>query len=83
VFSVEGEFIRHVGVGVLSGPMGVAASAFDELVVADAGNHRVAVFSAAGDLAMSMTLVGVTGVVIHGGTIVAQHFDGERCVIFT
>ncbi len=38
VFSVEGEFVRHVGVGVLSGPHGVACSAFDELVVSDFGN---------------------------------------------
>jgi DNA-binding beta-propeller fold protein YncE len=56
VFSVEGEFIRHVGVGVLGRPHGVAASAFDELVVADKGNDRVAVFSAAGDLVTTMAV---------------------------
>jgi DNA-binding beta-propeller fold protein YncE len=39
VFSVDGEFIRHVGVGVLSHPHSVACSAFDELVVADYGNN--------------------------------------------
>ncbi len=32
VFSVEGEFIRHVGVDQLGLPLGVACSAFDELV---------------------------------------------------
>jgi hypothetical protein len=50
VFSVDGEFIRHVGVGVLRDPQGVAASAFDELVVADYGRRRIRVFSSAGDL---------------------------------
>jgi hypothetical protein len=46
VFSVEGEFVRHVGVGELSLPSGVACSAFDEIVVADTNNLRVVVFSA-------------------------------------
>jgi hypothetical protein len=50
VFSVDGEFIRHVGVGVLSHPMGVAVSAFDELVVADSSNGCLRVFSSTGDL---------------------------------
>jgi hypothetical protein len=44
VFSVEGEFVRHVAGGELHGPSGVARSAFDELVVVDYGN--VVVFSA-------------------------------------
>jgi hypothetical protein len=35
LFSVDGEFMHHIGVSVLRGPQGVAASAFDELVVAD------------------------------------------------
>jgi hypothetical protein len=37
VVSADANFIRHVGVGGLSGPIGygVAASAFDELVVTD------------------------------------------------
>jgi DNA-binding beta-propeller fold protein YncE len=50
VFSVDGEFIRHVGEGVLRQPCGVACSPHDELVVADYGNARLRVFSAAGDL---------------------------------
>jgi DNA-binding beta-propeller fold protein YncE len=44
VFSVDGEFVRHVGVGVLHFPRGVACSAFDELVVAN-GSDCVVVFS--------------------------------------
>jgi hypothetical protein len=31
VFSVDGAFIRHVGVGVLVDPVGIACSAYDEL----------------------------------------------------
>jgi hypothetical protein len=46
VFSVEGEFVRHVGVGELSSAQGVACSAFGELVVADTHNDRIVVFSA-------------------------------------
>jgi hypothetical protein len=58
VFSIDGEFIRHVGVGVLNYPMGVAASAFDELVVADRRNRRLRVFSSTGDLLASVGVLG-------------------------
>jgi hypothetical protein len=49
VFSVECEFVRHVGVGKLKWPAGVACSSFDELVVVDKDNDRVVVFSASGE----------------------------------
>jgi DNA-binding beta-propeller fold protein YncE len=81
VFSVEGEFIRHVGVGVLRRPFGVACSAFDELVVADTRNNRVAVFSASGELLKKMECERVTSVAISGGTIFAA--GNEKCVVFT
>jgi hypothetical protein len=71
VFSVDGEFIRHVGVGVLSHPEGVAASAFDELVVADYGNRRLCVFSSTGDLLATVGDGGFTGVAVHGSTVFA------------
>jgi DNA-binding beta-propeller fold protein YncE len=82
VFSVEGEFIRHVGVGQLRSPTGVACSAFDELVVADYGNDRVVVFSASGELLKTMECERVTGVTINGGTIFA-HTRYMKCVVFT
>jgi DNA-binding beta-propeller fold protein YncE len=82
VFSVEGEFIRHVGVGVLGRPHGVAASAFDELVVADKGNHRVVVFNSAGDVVTTVAVGAASGVVIHGGAVFAQSYGGEKCVVF-
>jgi tripartite motif-containing protein 2/3/tripartite motif-containing protein 71 len=81
VFSVEGEFIRHVGVGQLDSPTGVACSAFDELVVADTRNDRVVVFSASGELLKTMECERVTSVAINGGTIFAH--GNEKCVVFT
>jgi tripartite motif-containing protein 71 len=82
VFSVEGEFVRHVGVGELNGPTGVACSAFDEIVVADYGSNRVVVFSASGELLKTMTAGDFTGVAIHGGTIFAQDRDNSKCILF-
>jgi tripartite motif-containing protein 2/3 len=85
VFSVEGEFIRHVGVCVLVFPCGVAASCFDELVVADKDNSRVAVFSDAGILVTTMAVNAVMGVVIHSGAVLAltPSYGGQECVVFT
>jgi DNA-binding beta-propeller fold protein YncE len=82
VFSVEGEFVRHVGVGVLKYPYGVACSAFDELVVADNGNKRVAVFSGSGELLTTMGRSPFTGVALHGCTIFAQDHNSAKCVVF-
>jgi hypothetical protein len=81
VFTVEGEFIRHVGVGVLQYPCGVACSAGDELVVADNGSRRVVVFSVSGDVAMTFG-DDFTCVAMHGGTIVAYVHSGLKCVLF-
>jgi DNA-binding beta-propeller fold protein YncE len=82
VFSVEGEFIRHVGVGKLRFPSGVACSAFDELVVADCSNERVVVFSASGELLKTMGSGPFSGVAIHGGTIFAQDHKNSKCILF-
>jgi DNA-binding beta-propeller fold protein YncE len=81
VFSVDGEFVRHVGVGLLKSPRGVACSPFDEIVVADTGNCRVVVLSAIGELLKSMGDGNLTGVAFHDGVVVAQDFD-EACVVF-
>jgi DNA-binding beta-propeller fold protein YncE len=83
VFSVEGEFVRHVGVGELSGPTGVACSAFDEIVVADWGKYRVVVFSASGEMLHTMRDGRFSGVAMHGGTIFAQNWTNDKCVVFT
>jgi DNA-binding beta-propeller fold protein YncE len=83
VFSVDGEFVRHVGARQLRLPHGVACSAYDELVVADCGNRRVVVFSASGEMVRTMGDGGFSGVAIHGCTVFAQDFIGEECVVFT
>jgi tripartite motif-containing protein 2/3/tripartite motif-containing protein 71 len=89
VFSVEGEFVRHVGVGELSHPSGVACSAFDEIVVADYSNRRVVVFSASGEMLRTMACgTSSSAVALHGGTIFAQTVlegsdDEDKCVVFT
>jgi DNA-binding beta-propeller fold protein YncE len=83
VFSVDGDFIRHVGVGELNYPQGVACSAYDELVVADYGHSRVVVFGASGEVLKTMGDGGFSGVAMHDGTVFAQDFVGEKCVLFT
>jgi DNA-binding beta-propeller fold protein YncE len=83
VFSVEGEFVRHVGVGKLRLPQGVACSAFDEIVVADWYNRRVVLFSASGEMLHTMGGGDFSGVAMHGGTIFAQTFNNDKCVVFT
>ncbi len=83
VFSVEGEFVRHVGVGELSRPSGVACSAFDELVVADYGTDRIVVFSVSGEMLHTMGGGNFSGVAMHGGTIFAQTYINNKCVVFT
>jgi DNA-binding beta-propeller fold protein YncE len=83
VFGIDGQFIRHVGVGVLKFPLAVASTSFDELVVADRGNHRIAVFGANGApvLTTAMGSGSFVGVAVHGDTVFAQDFD-EKCVVF-
>jgi DNA-binding beta-propeller fold protein YncE len=86
VFSIDGEFIRHVGVGVLSHPRGIACSAFDELVVADCGLLRVVVFSDVGELLMMFTGFGdgdFRGVAVHGSTVFVQDFRGCQCLVWS
>jgi DNA-binding beta-propeller fold protein YncE len=84
VFSVDGQFIPHVGVGMLCGPRDIACSTVDELVIADSDNSRIAVFSASGDLiATSPVDRACVGVAVHGGTVFALPFDQPRCVVLT
>jgi DNA-binding beta-propeller fold protein YncE len=82
VFSVEGAFIRHFGVGQLKAPQSVACSTSGELVVADYGNRRVVVFSDSGAMLRAMGDAPFTGVATHGATIFAQDFENGACVVF-
>jgi hypothetical protein len=82
VFSVGGDFIRHVGVGALRHPVGTAVSAFDELVVVQYAGTDVWVFTTIADdpepiCARSM----FTGVALHGGTVFLMTRDGW-CLTF-
>ncbi len=81
VLGIDGEFIRHVGMGVLNFPVGVACSAFGELVVADFENQHVALFSVDGELLKTMGSGQFGGVAMHGGTVFAQDYK-KRCVVF-
>jgi DNA-binding beta-propeller fold protein YncE len=85
VFSVDrdGEFIRPVGVGILDGPIGVACSAYDELVVADSRRGRIFVFSDAGELLMTFGDGGFRGVVVHGSTVFAHDSEACQCVVWS
>jgi DNA-binding beta-propeller fold protein YncE len=76
VFSVDGEFIRHVGVGVLNRPQGVAASVFDELVVTDTGNRCLRLFSVTGDLLTSVGEGRFTGVAVQAARC-SQRTEGR------
>jgi DNA-binding beta-propeller fold protein YncE len=91
-FSLEGKFNRHVGVGELKSPRGVACSPFDDsvLIVADGG--RVVVLGTSclcdskllTDFKQRTTERGdFTGIAMHGGTVVAQDRTNEKCVLFS
>jgi DNA-binding beta-propeller fold protein YncE len=84
VFSVGGDFVRHVGVSLLTSPMGVASSAFDELVVADINGRDLVVFSSSGKVLKRMGSGGFASVAIHGGTVFAYDRGGhsQKCVVF-
>jgi DNA-binding beta-propeller fold protein YncE len=81
VFGVDGTFVRHVGVGVLRRPQGVACSTDDDLVVADASNKRVVVFTASGEPLKTIGDRKYSAVAVHGGTVFAQDSDAQQCVV--
>jgi DNA-binding beta-propeller fold protein YncE len=82
VFSVDGDFIRHVGVDVVRRPFGLAASACDELVVGDSRNRTLYVFSSTGDLLVSVGEGRFTGVVVHDSGVFAVDVDSATVCVF-
>jgi hypothetical protein len=83
VFSVGGEFIHHVGVGVLYFPHGIACSAFDELVVSGGRNDAFLIFSDVGDVLMSFhSNHTLTDIALHDSTLFAVDPDHLACVVF-
>jgi DNA-binding beta-propeller fold protein YncE len=83
IFSVDGDFIRAIGAGLLGDPRGVACSIHGELVVADAGYRRVCVFDADDVLARAFGDGNFTGVAVHGCAVIAIDNSGSRCLLFT
>ncbi len=85
VFSVvDGEFVRHVGVGTLKSPTGVACSGFDELVVAGVslrGGCRLVLFGDTGDMHEQVAWGDFVSVSIHGSTVVAHGRVSHQCVV--
>jgi DNA-binding beta-propeller fold protein YncE len=70
VFTVDGKFVGSVGDGELRNPKGVMSSSCGELVVADWGNDRLALFSARGERVKDIVKGGpVHGSVMHGGVL--------------
>ena len=67
---------------MLSGPRGVAASAFDELVVADTDNRCLRVFSATGDLLATVGEGRFTGVAVRGSTVFAASDSAPTVTVF-
>jgi DNA-binding beta-propeller fold protein YncE len=85
VFSVEGEFVRHVGAGALRYPYSVACSAFGELVVADGSDWRISVFRGSGEVLHTIEDGHrFSGVAMRGDTIFAQTYSDKcECIMYT
>jgi DNA-binding beta-propeller fold protein YncE len=85
IFTVEGHFIRRVGMGVLTCPEAVACSALDELVVADRVKRRIFVFSDAGDVLMKSRKGSFSGVSLAGGRLCSIHTSHGccECIVFS
>ncbi len=84
VFSVEGEFVRHVGAGALrlGDPTGVACSAYDELVVVARSSQCVFLFGPSGDVLGTLGRGAFVGVTMRDGAVFAQDRGGKQCVVF-
>jgi hypothetical protein len=80
VFSVDGDFIRTIGDGVLRYPRAVACSAYGELVVADASS--ICVVDDSDRVVQRFGDGGCWGVAVHGCSVVSLCQSGRRCVVF-
>jgi tripartite motif-containing protein 2/3 len=84
VFTLAGDFVRHVGVGHLKNPQGVACSAANELLVADYDVSAILMFNDAGVLVDAVGRGWFTGVAVHadGTAMFAQDLGSQECVVF-
>jgi hypothetical protein len=83
VFFLDGLFDRHIGLGVLRWPSGVACADSGELVVADTGNRCVRLFGDTDELLLTFGDGDFTGVAVHGTTVFAQDCSNYRCVVWS
>jgi DNA-binding beta-propeller fold protein YncE len=82
VFTLDGAFVHHVGVGILTSPTSVACSAWDELVVGDWVRRCVRVFASGGVDVKTFGTGGFTAAVVHGGSVVTHDPAAKSCVVF-
>ena len=82
---------RGSGAGELQNPCGVAVDGAGNVVVADFGNHRIVIFTAAGEVVRAFgregsgagELKGPTGVAVDGaGNVVVADAGNSRIVLF-
>jgi hypothetical protein len=81
VFTIAGDFVRHIGAGVLCCPLSVACSSWDEVVVSDGGNLRIRVFSDDGDLLHTFGNTLYLTIALRRHTLLAVAF-GSVCLLF-
>ena len=87
VFTTEGAFVGHLGVGMLHHPTSVACSAFGEVVISDRNGSLVKLVVSDGCLTIASVtyhppgLRWLSGLAIHGNTIFAHTL--KECVVFT
>lgn len=84
VFTCDGDFVRHIGAGVLKRPESVACSVANEIVVCDTCNWCLRLFSGSGALLQTFGRGVFSGVCIRGSTLTA--FDdtpnAQRIVVW-
>jgi hypothetical protein len=87
VVGVDGVLVRHIGAAVLHHPSSVACTDYDELVVVDAGNLRLVLFNAMGEMLVSFGSGVFNAVTIRDGSIFVRtcaRLDvGGECAVFT
>ncbi len=85
VVGVDGVSVRHVGAAVLNRPSSAVCTALDELVVVDAGNGRLVVFDATGEMLLAFGIGEFNAATIREDSIFAQRcahgtVESERLV---
>jgi len=75
MFTVDGVFVKHIGVGVLGGDCDVDFTADGRIIVADCQNHRVCIFAADGVMTWTWGSKGTSDGQFHYPTALAVSGD--------